>query len=207
MGARHKSVAAWDGVEERVRKILGLWKCQYMFKGGRLTFIRSKLSSLPIYYMSIFQLPKIVQSRLDQLQKNFLWGGAKLEKKPHLVKWLTLCLEKESRGSGVKDLGCLNKTLLSKWCWRFAAEKRTLWNDVIMAKYGEEEGGWCSCEVREGGIWGRVVEGNMQLVASCLCYIFFYSRKWERTKVLKEYLVWGDALVCLASLLVCYYRV
>ena len=46
----------------------------------------------------------------------------------------------------------------------------------------------------EGGIWGRVVEGNTQLVASCLCYIFFYSRKWERTKVLKGYLVWGDAL-------------
>ena len=35
-------------------------------------------------------------------------------------------------------------------------KRRALWNDVIKAKYGEEEGGWCSREVREGfrvGMW------------------------------------------------------
>ena len=54
----------------------------------------------------------------------FLWGGARLEKKPNLVRWATMCLDKERGGLGVKDLGCLNKTLLSKWCWRFALKGR-----------------------------------------------------------------------------------
>ena len=41
----------------------------------------------------------------------------------------------------VKNLGCLIKALLSKWCWRFAMERGTLWNKVIKGKYGKQEGG------------------------------------------------------------------
>ena len=41
-------------------------------------------------------------------------GGVRLEKKPHLVGWATMCLDKECGGLRVKDLGQLNKALLSK---------------------------------------------------------------------------------------------
>ena len=41
----------------------------------------------------------------------------------------------------VKNLGCLIKALLSKWCWRFAMERGTSWNKVIKGKYGKQEGG------------------------------------------------------------------
>ncbi|RVW65636.1 Transposon TX1 uncharacterized 149 kDa protein [Vitis vinifera] len=34
LGAPHKSVAVWDGVEERMRKRLALWKRQFISKGG-----------------------------------------------------------------------------------------------------------------------------------------------------------------------------
>ena len=53
----------------------------------------------------------------------------------------------------------LNRALLAKWSWRFAVESGALWNDLIMAKYGEQEGGWCSGEVRDGfgvGVWKAV---------------------------------------------------
>ena len=33
-GASYKSVTAWDGVEERFRKRLGMWKRQYILKEG-----------------------------------------------------------------------------------------------------------------------------------------------------------------------------
>ena len=48
LGARFKEVATWDGVEERLRKRLSLWKRQYISKGGKMTLIRSTLSSMPI---------------------------------------------------------------------------------------------------------------------------------------------------------------
>ena len=53
--------------------------------GGRLTLIKGTLSSLPIYFISIFVIQKRVCQILKKLQRNFLWGGGFLENKPHLV--------------------------------------------------------------------------------------------------------------------------
>ena len=86
LGAPHKSVAVWDGVEERMRKRLALWKRQFISKGGRITLIRSTLASMPIYLMSLLRMPKVVRLRLEKIQRDFLWGGGALEKRPHLVK-------------------------------------------------------------------------------------------------------------------------
>ena len=88
-------MAIWDNIEERFRKKLVLLKRQYISKGGRLTLLRSTLSSLPIYYMSLFHLPRRVKLRLEYIQRDFLWGGGSLEKKPHLVKWATVCSNKK----------------------------------------------------------------------------------------------------------------
>ncbi|RVW40194.1 Transposon TX1 uncharacterized 149 kDa protein [Vitis vinifera] len=136
LGAPFKSVAMWDGVEERFRKRLTMWKRQYLSKGGRATLIRSTLSNLPIYYMSVLSLPSSVRRRLEQIQRDFLWGGGSLERKPHLVRWKVVCLSKKKGGLGIKCLSNLNKALLSKWNWRFANEREALWNQVIRGNVG-----------------------------------------------------------------------
>ena len=86
LGAPYNSLVAWDGVEERFRKRLALWKRQYISKGGRLTLIRSTFSNLSIYFLSLFRMSGIVQLRLEKIQRDFLWGGWTLVSKPHLVK-------------------------------------------------------------------------------------------------------------------------
>ena len=74
LGANHKSVAVWDGVEERFLRRLALWKRNYISKGGRITLIRSTLSSMPIYLMSLLRMPRVVSLRLEKTQRDFLWG-------------------------------------------------------------------------------------------------------------------------------------
>ena len=91
LGARFKEVAVWDRVEERLRKRLSFWKRQYISKGDRLTLIRSTLSSMPIYCMSLFYMPRSVSLRLEQIQRDFLWGGGALKRKPHFSR-LVYCL-------------------------------------------------------------------------------------------------------------------
>ena len=66
LGAPHKSVGAWDSIKERFRKRLASWKGQYISKGRRLTLIQSSLSSLPIYFLSWFRMPKLVWARLGR---------------------------------------------------------------------------------------------------------------------------------------------
>ncbi|KAJ9682243.1 hypothetical protein PVL29_018228 [Vitis rotundifolia] len=144
LGAPFKSITVWDGVEERFRRRLASWKRQYLSKGGGATLIRSTLSNLPIYLMSLLCLPSSIRRRLEKIQRDFLWGGGNLERKPHLVRWELVCLSKKKGGLGVKCLSILNKALLAKWNWRFTNERESLCNQVIRGKYGEVRGGWCS---------------------------------------------------------------
>ena len=115
LGAAHNSVVVWAKVEERFRKRLGIWKRQYISEGGRLTLVKSTLASLPIYFMSLFRMPRRVRLRLEKIQRDFLWGGGALENKPHLVKWDIVCLNKRKGGVGVRHLNSLNKALLCNW--------------------------------------------------------------------------------------------
>ena len=63
----------------------GVYQSKKKSKGGRLTLIRSTLSSMPIYFMSLFRIPRIVILRLEKIQGDFFWGGENLEQKTHLV--------------------------------------------------------------------------------------------------------------------------
>ena len=142
LGASNKAISVWDGVEEKVRRRLALWKRQYISKGGRITLIKSTLASIPLYQMSLFHMPKLVARRLEKLQRDFSWGGANGGKKGHLVKWEVVCVDKEKGGLGLRKFACLNKALLGKWIWRFARAKEDLWKKVLEAKYGQEDFGW-----------------------------------------------------------------
>ena len=52
----------------------------------------------------------------------------------------------------MRALALMNKALFGKWIWRFASEEGSLWRHLICLKYGEEDYGWKSKEVR--GICG-----------------------------------------------------
>ena len=136
LGAKHKATRVWDGVEERFRRRLALWKRQHISKGGRLTLIRSVLSNMPTYLLSLFWLPKGVKLRLDKIQRDFLWGGGSLERKFHLINWDSVCQSKEKGGLGIRNLSNFNTALLGNWCWRFTMEDSSTWRSVINLKYG-----------------------------------------------------------------------
>ena len=46
LGAPNRAPSMWDGVEERVKRRLALWKRQYISKRGRITLIKSTLASM-----------------------------------------------------------------------------------------------------------------------------------------------------------------
>jgi hypothetical protein len=40
-----------------------------------MTLLKSILSNLPMYYLSLFPIPVGVANQLDKLQRDFLWDG------------------------------------------------------------------------------------------------------------------------------------
>ena len=61
-----------------------------------------------------------------------------------------MCLEKSREGLGVRSLSKMNQALLCKWCWRLANERDPLWRLVINTKFGKEDGGWNTSDIRGG---------------------------------------------------------
>ena len=127
LGKGGNAATVSDGVEEKFRKKLAWWKSHYILKGGRLTLIRSTLSNIPTYLMSLFPLPRGVMFRLEKIQRYFLWGGGSLERKLHLINWNTVYGSQESGGLGIRDLTLRHKALLGKWTWKFVMKGDTIW--------------------------------------------------------------------------------
>ena len=50
LGESHKSPSIWNPILEKIERKFARWKKLYLSKGGRLTFLKSTLSSLPTYF-------------------------------------------------------------------------------------------------------------------------------------------------------------
>lgn len=104
--------------------------------------IKSNMSNMPIYYMSMFKMPAAVANRLEKIQRRFLWGDSEGRRKIHLLSWDRITRSKKYGGLGIKRLLEHNVALLAKWWWRFNKEKEALWVKVVSKKYGLKEDEW-----------------------------------------------------------------
>jgi len=57
LAAQYKASNIWSSIIEKMKNRLAGWKRLYLSKGGRLMLIKSTLSNLPTYYLSLFPLP------------------------------------------------------------------------------------------------------------------------------------------------------
>ena len=85
----------WLKVQEQFEKRLGSWKGKNLSTGGRLTLINSVLSSLAMYMMSFFDIPKGARKKLDYFRSRFFWQSDEHKRKYRLAKWDILCQPKE----------------------------------------------------------------------------------------------------------------
>ncbi|GKU96367.1 hypothetical protein SLEP1_g9608 [Rubroshorea leprosula] len=127
LGADPRRIATWKPLIESFKRKLSSWKGRYLSFGGRITLINSVLSSLPVFLMSFFLIPKSVIKEVDKIRRQFLWGGDGERKKVAWVAWENTCLNKLEGGG--------------------------LWKRVLAEKYGIKEGYWLTC-LKEGSPQG-----------------------------------------------------
>ena len=115
LGTSFKITSIWNPILEKMEKKLSGWKCLYLSKGGRLTLLRSTLSSLPRYFLSLFTISKVVAASMECIQRNFLWGSFVGSFKYPLVAWEMVCLPVKLGGLGIRSVASFNQGLLGKW--------------------------------------------------------------------------------------------
>ena len=76
----------WKPVEDRFEKKLGSWASKMLSYGDCLVLINYVLSSLPMFFLSFFQIPVGVRKRLDHFRSRFFWQSDHVKKKFRLTK-------------------------------------------------------------------------------------------------------------------------
>nr|GEY14219.1 RNA-directed DNA polymerase, eukaryota [Tanacetum cinerariifolium] len=126
VGGRMERINSWDDVVSKVTSQLSKWKLKMLSIGGRLTLIKSVLTSIPLYQMSSFKVPIKVLNILESIRRKFFNGIEGNERKLGLISWDTILASK------------INRALLSKWVWRFLSQTSSLWTRTIKAIHGEK---------------------------------------------------------------------
>nr|GFA61019.1 putative RNA-directed DNA polymerase, eukaryota, reverse transcriptase zinc-binding domain protein [Tanacetum cinerariifolium] len=112
VGGNMAKVNAWDDVICKLRTCLSKWKIKTLSIGGRLTLLKSVLGATPIYWMSLFKVPKSVLAKMEALRREFFNGAQSNEKKNTWVKWSKVLSTKKHGGLGVSSFFALNRDCL-----------------------------------------------------------------------------------------------
>ncbi|GKC25373.1 putative RNA-directed DNA polymerase, eukaryota, reverse transcriptase zinc-binding domain protein [Tanacetum coccineum] len=134
----------WVRIIQKFKSKLCQWKARMLSVGGRLTLLKSVVSNLPTFYMSLYLMPVTVQKQLESMRNRFFLGGDLGEKKVSWVKWNTCLASKAMGGLGIGSIYALNVALLFKWIWRFRCSPNDLWVKVVKGIHGQDGGIGCN---------------------------------------------------------------
>ncbi|XP_038978394.1 uncharacterized protein LOC120108761 [Phoenix dactylifera] len=119
-----------------IRRRLEGWQMHSLSMMGRITLVRSVLTSVPIYLLTNAIIPVIVLRSLEQLFRNFIWGRCSSRGGVHLMAWDVVCLLTSLGGLGVQSLVARRKALAARHAVRFVLEPESMWSSLMRAKYG-----------------------------------------------------------------------
>jgi len=81
-----RTVKFWELVLTKLKAKLSGWRGRFLSLAGRIYFVKSVISSVSLYYLSIFKAPESIYKNIISIQRMFLWEWGK-EKK--LIQWVS----------------------------------------------------------------------------------------------------------------------
>ncbi|KAJ4771126.1 RNA-directed DNA polymerase (reverse transcriptase)-related family protein [Rhynchospora pubera] len=133
---RRPDRATFQILIDKLTKRLSGWKARLLSRAGRVVLASSVLSTIPIFFMSVFKLPIWVIRQIDKIRRSFIWKGASLQSKGiHLLSWDRVCLPKQLGGFGLLNLHLHNIALLLRWWWGLYVKPDSQWVSLTKLLY------------------------------------------------------------------------
>lgn len=123
----------FEHLVDKVRRKLEVWKAQLLNFAGKLTLIKSFLSSIPIYTLASTNVPLTTIKCIEQIMCNFLWSS-RGEHRIHWICWESVCRPTDEGGLGIKRLSDIQNCLHGKLMWQ-VMQDNSLWGRFARAKY------------------------------------------------------------------------
>ncbi|KAJ3688101.1 hypothetical protein LUZ61_017265 [Rhynchospora tenuis] len=131
---------AYQGIIDKLQRKLAGWKSALLSRAGRVILASAVLSTVPVYFMSVFKLPTWVIKAIDCIRRDFIWGASSSNKRAmHLLSWDRVCLPKSFGGFGLLNLKLKNIALLLRWWWRLYNNPHTLWTEFARLLFAKQD--------------------------------------------------------------------
>jgi hypothetical protein len=102
----------------------GTLKANKLNHAGRLQYIKSVLSSIPIYYMSTVLFSKAFIEKINSIIRKFWWAGVQEEQ--------DICKPTNQGGRGIMDMELVNKSLIVHSAGNIATNKNPLVSAILL---------------------------------------------------------------------------
>lgn len=114
-------------LQDRARAKLASWQGKMMNIAGRRELVRSVLSSLPTYLLTVLKPPKQFLKDI-KMQRRFLWAGQQeLHGGKCKVAWVKVTKPIKYGGLGVKNLKFFGRALRLRWLWYSWTQPQRPW--------------------------------------------------------------------------------
>jgi hypothetical protein len=118
---------------------LPTWKSRLMNKAGRLAFVKSVLSAIPLHMLLVLDPPKHILKLLERIQRGFLWvARAQANGGNCHVNWRRVCRPISLGGLGIQDLARTGLALRLRWLWYSRVDSGRAWSGLDLQFTTEE---------------------------------------------------------------------
>ena len=143
-----------------------------MTKSGRLVWIKSVLSAIPIYTIIADGLPPWAIQEINGICHRFLWTGKEGSVRGKCaVAWSVICRPTDLGGLGVPDLRLASIALQARWLWLKKTDDTRAWAQLPIAASKEVSAFFDASTF--------TMIGNGQTIA-------FWTDRWIQGKAVKD---------------------
>ncbi|KAJ1254642.1 hypothetical protein BS78_K015700, partial [Paspalum vaginatum] len=154
--------ATYNFIANKFHAKLSCIKANKLSHAGRLTYLKSVLASIPIYYMTNILFPANFLHKLDSIMRNFWWTGIQEENPTHPIAfraWEDVCKPKIFGGLGLRKMALVNKSLVLHSAWMVINGKDPFLTNILKSKYFHNTSFWKSTMYGPKSVFWSSIQG------------------------------------------------
>ncbi|KAL0444985.1 UNVERIFIED_CONTAM: hypothetical protein Slati_2221200 [Sesamum latifolium] len=157
------TVADCQPLIDRITSRLAGWTHLNLSLAGCTQLLKSVLSSLHMYWASVFILPKAVIKVIEGKMRAFLWKGSSGTGYAK-VSWVQVCKSKEEGGLGIRRVLHMNQALMLKHVWRILQEDpRSIWVAWVLRHRLQNQTIWTYNSASASWRWRKLIKISLLL--------------------------------------------